>query len=115
MGIGIHVPSLNINLAEGLVQPPSERAINWAELSAIKRALELLGPQRPVIHTDSQWCAKILEGHWVPTKYKRLVSQTRKLVKKHGAGVVWIPRTKNTEADALAKWASGYYRRCPYS
>lgn len=116
-GIGIYVPTHQIAIAEGLVRVPETDGVampvNWAELSAIKRALDLLGHLRPVIHTDSMWCVKVLTGRWNNNKYRHLVKSTRLLVKHHGAGVVWVPRTRNNHADSLARWASGYYPRPP--
>lgn len=119
MGIGIHVPSANIHIAEGLVRVPETvgvtNPVNWAELSAIHRALTLFGPQSPVIHTDSQWCVGVLTGRWRNTKYRTLVKATRRLLRDHRAGVRWIPRELNLEADDLAKWASGYQPKPPNS
>ena len=112
-GIGIYVPSTNIKMAEGLVRgaamAKANSPVNWAELSAVKRALQEFGPDYWLrIYSDSQWATNMAMGKWKPKKYKALVLEVRKLVLKHDAIVVWRRRELNAFADGLATWASGY-------
>jgi ribonuclease HI len=112
VGIGIWIPSDGIEYAEGLVKPPELQSarmpINWAELTAVKRALDLYGSRRLCIKTDSKWVLGACVYGWKVTKYRKLADRVRQLLHTTHSHLEWVPREGNDRANALAQWASGY-------
>lgn len=113
-GIGISIASRNIKVAEGLLRPRDAQYINlvnYAELYAVKRALQLFGYESLLICTDSQWVEGVCNKGFYVKAYPslaQLAAEVRDLHRRAHAKVKWIPRVKNRKADQLAKWASGY-------
>ena len=111
-GIGIYVPELQLEIAEGLVRIPEVGGVknpnNWAELSAVFRAMQLFVHRPLTIFTDSIWCVNILNGYWHAKKYRRLGELALRRKVHYDIKVDWVSRDKNAVADSLATWASGY-------
>jgi ribonuclease HI len=112
VGIGIWIPDDGIEVAEGLLKPPelqgARMPINWAELTAVKRALDLFGGRRLCIHTDSKWVLGACVYGWKVTKYRKIADRVRQLLHTTHSHLEWIPREGNGRANDLAQWASGY-------
>jgi ribonuclease HI len=111
-GIGIYAPGEQLKIAEGLVRIPEVAGVpnpnNWAELSAIFRAMQLFGHRTLTVRTDSKWCDNILNGRWQAQKYRRLVDLALRRKAHYAIKVEWVSRDENEVADSLATWASGY-------
>lgn len=97
----------------GTVPVGDGTTVNTAEYFAIIRALEMLqsmdtGHRPVVIYSDSQLVIRQINGVYAVREahLQKLSDRVRNL--KRGfvnLTFTWVPRTKNTEADALAKRA----------
>ncbi|NSW82782.1 MAG: reverse transcriptase-like protein [Syntrophothermus sp.] len=85
-----------------------EATNNVAEYTALINALEHLNSSgitgKIIVKTDSQLMANQLNGTYA-VRSKRIIplyQKARALMKKLNARIVWIPREKNADADALS-------------
>jgi ribonuclease HI len=109
-GSGVVLVSPDGKMHEGL-EYLGEATNNVAELTGILRALEWIPPEAAsiVVHTDSQYAIGVLQKGWKAKANQELVEQTKRLVTKRSALLVYVPGHQgvslNERADELAREA----------
>jgi ribonuclease HI len=93
----------------GVVRKGGDATNNVAEYTALIKALERLKKEGLVgeitVYGDSELVIRHLKGVYAvrSERLRSLYEKALGLIHELGARVEWVPREKNTEADALSK------------
>jgi ribonuclease H / adenosylcobalamin/alpha-ribazole phosphatase len=98
-----------------LCRPRTSNVAEYQALLAALRWAKSQGLVAPRIHMDSELVVSQVTGRWACRKehLKKHCEDAQALRKETGAWLIWVPRTQNQEADALAALAVQQQRGTP--